>query len=53
MAEPLDLDGEDDGRAERDDAWDSTPTDPHAVAKARDAYASLPRDPVTGRPVIG
>ena len=38
--------------SERRADWDGTPTDPHAVVRARDAYAALPRDPVTGRPVI-
>lgn len=32
--------------------WDGVPLDPYAVQKKAAAYDALPRDPVTGRPVI-
>lgn len=36
----------------RPSGWDGAATNPHAVAAIEARYQALPRDPVTGRPVI-
>lgn len=37
---------------ERPADWDGVPLNPYAVEAKATAYAALPRDPATGRPVI-
>lgn len=36
----------------RPEGWDGVPLDPYAVEAKATAYAALPRDPATGRPMI-
>jgi len=37
---------------ERPEGWDGVPDDPRAVQAKEGVYDALPRDPITGRPVI-